>query len=134
MDINNRIATLDLIFQELKEANQSPIYISKRKYKITDEEKTHLQTMLSETGLVDVIEKDYHDTMFALNNKGVNELMKHGNYSDFLKERANPATQIQSNINEMMPPQKSILEIISWVVGSIAAIIAIYEFVIKRFI
>ena len=50
--------------------------------------------------------------------------------SDFIK----PAIKNASKITETKPPKKSFLEIASWVFGGIAAIIAIYEFVIKKII
>ncbi|MGG7036534.1 MAG: hypothetical protein ACI7YS_15260 [Flavobacterium sp.] len=47
--------------------------------------------------------------------------------SDFIK----PAIQNANKITETKPPKKSFLEIASWVIGGVAAIIAIYEFIIK---
>ncbi|MDK2772130.1 MAG: hypothetical protein KYX68_07910 [Flavobacterium sp.] len=49
--------------------------------------------------------------------------------SDFIK----PAIQNDNKINETKPPKRSLLEIASWFLGSIAAIIAIYEFIIKKY-
>ncbi len=90
MNINNRIATLDAIFQELKDSYPSSIYISKRKYKLNDDEVAHIEAMLKESGLVDVTSKDYHRDFYTLKSYAYNELKKHGSYSVFLKERIIP--------------------------------------------
>ncbi|WP_299056892.1 hypothetical protein [uncultured Polaribacter sp.] len=44
----------------------------------------------------------------------------------------NPEIHKQSKITETKPPKRSFLEITSWVIGAVAAIIAIYEFIIKK--
>ena len=38
-----------------------------------------------------------------------------------------------TNINQTKPSKKSVIEILSWVIGILAGLIAIYEFVIKKF-
>lgn len=45
-----------------------------------------------------------------------------------------PATQIQNNISDINPKKRSWLEIASWVAAILATIIALWEFLIKRFI
>ncbi|MGZ5135004.1 MAG: hypothetical protein ACXWCG_07635 [Flavitalea sp.] len=44
-----------------------------------------------------------------------------------------PATQKTNNISPANPPKRSWLEITAWVVGIIAALFAVWEFVLKRF-
>jgi hypothetical protein len=48
--------------------------------------------------------------------------------SDFIK----PTIQNDNKITESKPAKRSLLEIASWVLGSIIAIIGIYEFIIKK--
>jgi hypothetical protein len=44
----------------------------------------------------------------------------------------NPTIQNDNKITETNPPKRSLIEIFSWIFGSAAAIIAIYEFIIKK--
>ena len=48
--------------------------------------------------------------------------------SDFIK----PAIQNTSKITETKPPKRSFLETTSWAFGIVVAIIAIYEFILKK--
>ncbi len=119
MNINNRIATLDVIFQELKDSHPQPIYISKRKYKLSDEDLYHIEAMLSETGLVEVISKPYSVDMFTLNSCGLNELKKYKNYSDLLSRRA----ELSPNTQQIAPYKIKIQNFGSSMVSNIVKII-----------
>jgi len=56
-----------------------------------------------------------------------------GNQS-FDKALISPATQIHNNINDNNPKKRSVWEVAAWVASIAAAIIAVWEFLIKRFI
>lgn len=64
------------------------------------------------------------ENYIAGNNYGIQS-----SESDFI----NPAMQNDNRTIETKPPKKSLLEIASWFLGSIAAVIAIYEFIIKKY-
>ena len=53
-------------------------------------------------------------------------------YQSLDSDLINPAIQNANKIIPHNPPKKSFLEIASWVIGCVAAIIAIYEFIIKK--
>jgi len=114
MDINNRIAVLNSIFQELKSTHPTPVIVSKRKYKLSHEELIHIEAMLSETGLVDIVDEPYAANKYSLNSKGVNAFKKHSSYSDFLaylNPTIQPATKKPNMIAQT--PQKLAVFIIS---------------------
>ena len=47
-------------------------------------------------------------------------------------ELNNPKQHITTNIQEISPPKRSALEIVSWIVGIIIGLIGIYEFLLKK--
>jgi len=66
-------------------------------------------------------------TIIAENYIGGNNHGIQSSRSAFIK----PAIQNANKITETNAPKKSFLEIASWVIGGVAAMIAIYEFIIK---
>lgn len=63
------------------------------------------------------------ENYIAGNNYGIQS-----SRSDFIK----PTIQTDNKITESKPAKRSLLEIASWFLGSIIAIIGIYEFIIKK--
>lgn len=59
-------------------------------------------------------------------------------YGYFLENRRKaldkPTTEVNNTYSPSTPPKTSVLEIISWIVGIIVGAIAIYEFIIKKFL
>jgi len=78
-----------------------------------------------------------HKKVFDKKEKPNMIITIHGNNSAPItqlseSELNNPKQHITTNIQEISPPKRSALEIVSWIVGIIIGLIGIYEFLLKK--
>lgn len=93
------------------------------------------------------VEKKYYPYLVRLTTKGEEKLnpkstmvingdgnnVNNGHQSDLsFSQDKSLAKQKTTNISPTRPPSKSWLEILSWVIGIVAGLIALYEFVLKK--
>lgn len=100
----------EFIYQDVIESIDTPINTKEERYiDINDGEKPN--------GIVNIV---------GVNNGILNQ--SHSLEQDFTK----PIIQTTVNNTDKIPKKKSVLEITAWIVGIIAGLISLYEFVLKK--